>query len=294
MGINLGHVQLTVTNLERSTAFYRDSLGLALLQLEGFSAKLGAADQVLVDLLENPEVRKYPRRTGLYHFALRTPTRLAFAGILQHLLEIQTPLQGFADHLVSEAIYLADPDGNGIEIYSDRPRELWFDDSGSLRMGTEPLDIQDVLSELRGNGGWESMPSGTVLGHIHLHVGYLQPAVVFYQRILGLNLMASLGDSAAFLAADSYHHHIGLNTWNGVGAAPPPPDSVGLRYFSLKLPDEVSHSELLERLYQAGVEPVQHGDGYLVTDPSQNKILIQQRLSDSDTDERILVNTASL
>lgn len=273
-GIKLGHVQLTVTDLERATAFYRDSLGLALLQLEGFSAKLGAADQELVVLVENPEARKYPRRTGLYHFALRTPTRLEFAGVLQHLLEVQTPLQGFADHLVSEAIYLADPDGNGIEIYHDRPRELWFDDSGSLRMGSEPLDIQDVLNEMDGSGRGEGMPPGTVLGHIHLHVAYLQPTVEFYQRIMGLDLMASLGDSAAFLAADGYHHHIGLNTWNGVGATSPPPDTVGLRYFSFELPDEASRSELLMRLEQAGIEHVRQDDAYLVTDPSQNKILV--------------------
>lgn len=273
-GIKLGHVHLTVTDLERSINFYRDFIGLDLLQANGPSAQLGVADQVLVILSEIPDARKYSHRTGLYHFALRTPTRLAFAGILQHLLATNTPLQGFADHLVSEAIYLADPDGNGIEIYHDRPRESWFDETGSLRMGTEPLYIQEVLSELNGSGDWESMTPGTELGHIHLHVAYLQPAVEFYRRILGLDLIASLADSAAFLAADGYHHHIGLNTWNGVGATPPPPDAIGLRYFSLELPDEVSHSELLERVEQAGIELEQHDGGCLIADPSKNKLLI--------------------
>jgi len=274
-GIKLGYVQLTVSDLNRTIAFYRDSLGLDLLQADGRCAKLGAADQVLVILSEIPAASKYPRRSGLYHFALRTPTRLAFAGLLQHLLATQTPLQGFADHLVSEAVYLSDPDGNGIEVYCDRPHSDWYDEAGHLRMGTEPLDIEDVLKELNSNGNWVSIHPGTVLGHIHLHVDYLDPAVDFYQRILGLDFIASLADSAAFLSADGYHHHVGLNTWNGAGAAPPPPNSVGLRYFSLDLPDEASRSELLERLARSSIEPEPHHDGFLIADPSHNKILIR-------------------
>ncbi len=273
-GIKLGHVHLTVTDLDRTIAFYRDFLRLDLLQADGRCAKLGAADQVLVILSEIPAASKYPRRSGLYHFALRTPTRLVFAGLLQHLLATQTPLQGFADHLVSESVYLSDPDGNGIEIYCDRPHSEWYDEAGHLRMGTEPLDIQGVLNELNSSGNRVRTHPGIVLGHIHLHVDYLDPAVDFYQRILGLDLIASLADSAAFLSADGYHHHVGLNTWNGAGAAPPPPNSVGLRYFSLELPDEASRSELLERIDQAGIASQLHADGLLVSDPAKNNILI--------------------
>lgn len=142
-------------------------------------------------------------------------------------------------------------------------------------MGTKPLDVQALLNELNGCPSWDGMPIGTLLGHIHLHIGYLEPAVDFYRNILGLNLMASLADSAAFLSADGYHHHVGINTWHGKGAQSPRMDATDMRYFTIELPNEASRLELLECLDRFGIEPVPHDDGFLIADRSHNKILIR-------------------
>jgi len=270
----LGYVHLTVSDLGRSLAFYQRSLGFQLHRREAETAYLGAGGDDLLVLTERPGAIRVPRRTGLYHFAILVPSRLALAQSFQNLIETETKLDGGADHLVSEALYLSDPDGNGIELYRDLPRSAWEYENGMPRMATEPFDFQGVLGELENDPGpWSGLHPDTVLGHIHLHVAHLPEAVAFYEKVLGLDLVTVIQGSAAFLSAGGYHHHLGVNTWNGVGAPPPPPDSVGLRYFTVQLPNEKEQAELLARIGNAGVSIEKREHGLFVSDPSQNGIM---------------------
>ena len=269
--ISLGYVHLTVSDLERSLRFYERALGFQIHKQEGDNAHLGAGGDNLLVLQEEPGAVKLPGRTGLYHFAVLVPSRAALAQSLNNLIETETELQGFADHLVSEAIYLADPDGNGIEIYRDRPPSDWEYENGTLKMGTEPFDFEGVLAELqRSPQVWSGLHSETVLGHMHLHVADLGLAQVFYQDVLGFDLVMRAFGSAAFLSAGGYHHHIGINTWNGVGAPAPPPRAAGLRYFTVKLPDEGELDQLVSRLKGAKVAFERRNGGVFVRDPSEN------------------------
>jgi catechol 2,3-dioxygenase len=269
----LGYVHLTVSDLKRSISFYERALGFQVHEKKEASASLGAGRDDLLVLTEEPGAESVPKRTGLYHFAILVPSRLALAQSLKNMIETETDMQGFADHLVSEAIYLADPDGNGIEIYRDRPKAAWEYENGRLKMGTEPLDIESVLAELNNYPQtWQGLQSETVLGHMHLHVANLQAAQEFYQETLRFDLMVNLYGSAAFLSAGGYHHHVGINTWNGVGAPPPPPGAVGLRYFMIKLPDSAALYQLLTRLNEAHVVYENSNGGVFVRDPSENGI----------------------
>ncbi len=275
----LGYVHLTVSNFDRSLPFYQNALGFRLHRREGNTACLGAGGRDLLVLTERPEARHPRGATGLYHFAILVPSRLALANSLKHLAETQTPVEGFADHLVSEAVYLPDPDGNGIEIYRDRPREEWIDGDGNFRMGTEPLDIDGVLSELNGlDNAWNGLDPATTLGHMHLQVSNIRDAYSFYCGVLGFDLMANLG-SALFISAGGYHHHLGLNTWGTAGAPPPPPDSVGLRCFIVRLPNQAEVDKALERVRKAGLPMEEHDDGWLVRDPSSNSIVLSSAQS---------------
>jgi len=277
----LGYVHLTVSDLERSLAFYQRSLGFQLHRREAETAYLGAGGRDLLVLTERPGAIRVLRRTGLYHFAILVPSRLALAQSLQNLIETEAKLDGGADHLVSEALYLSDPDGNGIEIYRDFPRSAWEYENGMPRMATEPFDFQGVLRELENNPRpWAGLHPDTVLGHMHLHVARLPEAVAFYETVLGFDLVAVIQGSAAFLSAGGYHHHLGVNTWNGVGASPPPPDAVGLRYFTVQLPNEKEQAELLARLGNAGVPIEKREHGLFVSDPSQNGIVFTVNGSD--------------
>jgi catechol 2,3-dioxygenase len=272
--LTLGYVHLTVNDLDRSLVFYQNALGFNVHRREGGTAYLGAGGADLLALTEQRGARHYPRRTGLYHFAVLVPSRLELAHSLKRIAETETPVQGFADHLVSEAIYLSDLDGNGIEIYRDRPRNEWVDADGNFRMGAEPLDIDGVLSELRGNGSeWTGLHSGTVLGHMHLQVRNIAEANAFYCNVLGFDLMAHLG-SALFISAGGYHHHIGLNTWASLGAPPPPPDAVGLRYFVIRLPNQAEVEKVLGRARNVDLPVEEHAQGWWVRDPSQNAIVL--------------------
>lgn len=269
----LGYVSLTVSDLRRSVRFYQESLGFKLLQEEESTAYLGAGEETLLVLDEQPGAMHYARRTGLYHFAILTPSRKELGSVLKNLIESETRIQGGADHLVSEAIYLTDPDGNGIEIYRDRPRVEWEYEGGTLKMATDPLDFQGILGAADGNGAtWTGLDVETRLGHMHLHVADLSQAAVFYEHALGFDLQLYYGTSAAFLAAGGYHHHIGINTWNGVGAPPPPPGSVGLRHYSVTIPSQDEMARLIERMERAGVSYEENEDGLFVKDPSQNGI----------------------
>ena len=235
----MGPVHLTITDLSRAVEFYQSVIGLQLLHRSDDLAWMGAGgDSPLLVLTENPDAQpKQPRTTGLYHLALLVPSRLDLARSLQHLTESSCPLQGLSDHLVSEALYLSDPDGNGIEIYADRPRDSWRTRNGQLELSTVPLNVDDLLMELgQQDAAWSGLPTETRIGHVHLHVSDLGQAEAFYRDLLGFDVVSRYGPSASFVSAGGYHHHIGMNTWAGVGVPSPPADGVGLRFFTIQLP----------------------------------------------------------
>lgn len=274
---HLGPVHLTVSSLDRALLFYVDLLGFRVLRHRWDQVHLGVEEaKPLVVLQERPGARpKPPRTTGLYHFALLLPSRKELARALRRLAESYYPLQGAADHLVSEALYLADPDGNGIEIYADRPRSAWSREGGQVRMATDPLDVESLRAELQGdNQPWQGLPPGTHIGHVHLQVADLGRAEAFYHQLLGFDLMQRYGSGALFLSAGGYHHHIGLNTWTSKGAPPPPSEAVGLRYFTICLPNQAELERVRERLEEAGVEFKAQDGGLSLQDPSGNGILL--------------------
>ncbi len=272
---HIGCVHLQVRDRERALAFYRDLLGFREIGREGATVLLSAAGSLppLLALTERPGARpKPPRTTGLYHVAIRLPTRRDLARALRRLLEHGWPFQGFSDHGVSEALYLADPDGNGLEIYRDRPREQWPWWAGRLRMVTKPLDVEDLLREATPEP-WDGLPAGTDIGHIHLHVADLDEAEAFYSGILGLEVTQRDYPGARFFAAGGYHHHVGTNVWAGRGA-PPPADAVGLRAFALVVPEEAAWAGIRARALAAGL-PVREGPSVLfLRDPSANRLQV--------------------
>jgi catechol 2,3-dioxygenase len=270
----VGVVHLTVADLDRSVAFYRETIGLVELAREDGRAALGANGTELVVLVEQPGAKPAPRATGLFHLALRVPARAELARWLAHAARERIPLDGLSDHFVSEAIYLADPDGHGIEIYADRPREHW---QGQVaRMTTLPLDVAGLLSELDDPAGdaFPGLAAGTEMGHVHLQVASVPDAIGFYRDVLGFELMATYGEQAAFLSAGGYHHHVGVNTWNSLGAAPPPPGAAALRHATIVLPDAEERDRVAARVEDAGGELATHLDGILVHDPSGNPLVL--------------------
>ncbi|HVQ40577.1 MAG TPA: VOC family protein [Vicinamibacterales bacterium] len=281
---SIGAVHLTIANLDRSLRFYIDRLGFQLRARQEGMAALGAGGDDLVVLYEAPEAKAAPRTAGLYHFAILVPSRIDLARALRQLAMMQTPMQGFSDHLVSEAIYLADPDGNGIEVYRDRPRAEWQYVDGRLRMATDPLDVEALLREADRDAhgadrAGETMPAtvlpaGTRIGHMHLHASFLEDAEEFYTRALGLDVTARYGGSATFMSAGGYHHHVAANTWAGVGAPQPPRGAIGLRHFELRVPDRAARDSAGESLQRAGVSVSSEGEALLVEDPSGHVIAV--------------------
>ena len=233
---HIGAVSLTVRDLERSIAFYRDVLGFRVGKDDATAAALSADGvETLIELHERRDAVLRPRRsTGLFHFAILVPNRAALGRSLRHLTEQDWPLTGVADHLVSEALYLTDPDGLGIEIYRDRPRQDWRRVNGQIAMATDPLDLQSVANEPGAERLWTGLEAGTVIGHVHLHVASLVEAERLYCGSVGFEPMVRTYPGALFVAAGGYHHHLGLNTWMGEGAPPPPEHAVGLRSFTVE------------------------------------------------------------
>ncbi|HET7043967.1 MAG TPA: VOC family protein [Gaiellaceae bacterium] len=269
----VGPVHLTVADLERSLGFYATAIGLETLEAGERRATLGAGGRALLVLVEEPGARPAAGHTGLYHFALLVPGRSDLARWLAHAARDRVPLTGLSDHFVSEAIYLTDPDGHGIEIYRDRPREHW-EGQVAEAMTTLPLDVQDLLGVLDDTASepFDRLAAGTVMGHVHLKVAAVEDTVAFYRDALGLGLMARFGAQAAFLSAGGYHHHLGANTWESAGASPPPPGSAALRRATVVLPDGAERDRVVARLEAAG-HPVAEADGGpLVHDPSGNAI----------------------
>src|ERR671932_843246 len=267
----MGPVHLTVSDLERSLDYYRRVVGLDVLEQGAGRATLGADSTELLGLVEQPGAQPSDGYTGLYHFALLAPDRPSLARWLAHAVRDQVPLTGLSDHYVSEAIYLRDPDRHGIEIYADRPRDLWEGRVGE-RMTTEPLDVRDLLGEA--DGDFDGLPAGTTMGHVHLKVAAIPATVEFYRDVLGFDLVVERVPQAAFLSAGGYHHHLGANTWESAGASPPPEGSAALRYATVVLPSAEARDEAVHRVADAGQEPEATATGTLVRDPSGNAVLL--------------------
>lgn len=274
----MGRVHLTVADLGHSLAYYQQGIGLKLLRQDGPTAYLGAGASELLVLTEQPGARPTRGTTGLYHFALLVPSRLELARTLQHLINGQTPIYGASDHAVSEALYLTDPDGHGIEIYRDRPRQEWEYPNGSLKLVTEPFDADGVLSELTGSEPvWTGLHPDTRMGHVHLHVNHIPAAEEFYNDLLGFELIARYGAGASFVAAGGYHHHLGLNTWAGVGVPPPPKDTARLLWYEIVLPNTAVLSQLTRHLQEAGITLNRRDGRIFIQDPASNTILLTPR-----------------
>jgi catechol 2,3-dioxygenase len=271
----LGPVHLTVADLERSLGYYTTAIGLETLDHGAGHATLGAGDRALLVLVEEPGARPAAGHTGLYHFALLVPRRDELARWLAHAARDRVALVGLSDHFVSEAIYLSDPDGHGIEIYQDRPRAHWEGQVGA-RMTTLPLDVQALLGELDDPASepFEGLAAGTVMGHVHLKVAAVDDTVAFYRDVLGFALMARLGAQAAFLSAGGYHHHVGANTWESARASPPPAGAAALLHATVVLPDDGERDRVLARLEEAGHRVSEEGGAPLVRDPSGNALAL--------------------
>jgi catechol 2,3-dioxygenase len=219
----IGWTALTIARLERSVQFYTDVLGFAVLQQQPGTAVLGVERTPLLVLVEQPGVRpRSPRTTGLFHFAILVPSRVELGRSLRRLVTAGYPLEGASDHLVSEALYLSDPDNNGIEIYRDRPRDEWRWTNGQVAMASEPVDLAGLVGEAERDGRpWTGLAAGTRIGHMHLQVADIQQAETFYHGVFGFDV-AARWPGALFVSAGGYHHHLGLNTWYTKGAPQPP------------------------------------------------------------------------
>jgi len=275
----IGKVRLRVADVDDLTTFYERVIGLGAVERDGALVRLGPQGrEPLIELISAPGAPPAPSfSTGLFHLAVLVPDRVELARSLQRVAGAGWRLTGASDHLVSEALYLQDPEGNGIEIYGDRPREQWNHDGGELRMATLPLDLQSVLGELDApEQAANGMPAAATIGHVHLQVADIPEAEGFYNGDLGLDVMVRSYPGALFLAAGGYHHRVGMNTWQSAGAPPPPDGSLGLDRYELVLPDAAARDAVAERLAGGG-EVVRLDEGVLTTDPSGNRVLLTAR-----------------
>lgn len=281
----IGHVSLTVASLERQTAFYQQVLGFKLHWQDGDAAGLGAGGADLLRLAQKPGAKRYRGVTGLYHFAVLFPDRPELARAVARLFALQYRNYP-TDHIMTKTTYLDDAEGNGIELYAESPEDGTFSITGdrfvtrradgTLSDGREPLDVEALFSHLKPDDALDvPVPEQTRIGHVHLHVRDVQEAVDFYHGVIGFDVMGiSESFRAAFVSAGGYHHHLGLNTWLGEGAPPPPADAAGLRHFTVVLPDEAELNKVLERVQKAGIPSEATEDGVLVRDPSQNGMVL--------------------
>ena len=273
----LGAVRLQVADIDRSLAYYQNVLGLQMLGREEGRATLGAEGEgePLVVLHEDRAVRPVPRSglLGLYHFAILLPDRAALGRFIAHLGRLGE-YAGSADHAVSEALYLTDPDGLGIEVYADRPRGQWRHQDRQLYMTTEPLDIRSLLAAA-GDDAWTGMPSGTTMGHVHLHVGDLERAEAFYHRALGFDKIVWSYPGALFLSAGGYHHHLGNNTWSP--GPPASPSDARLLQWTVVLPAAADVAAAADSLRAAGQEVSESEEGVVAADPWGTRVRLTQR-----------------
>jgi catechol 2,3-dioxygenase len=281
----LGPVSLTVANLDNQVAFYQQALGLRLHWREGNQAGLGAGGNDLLRLTERPNLKRYRGVTGLYHFAVLFPNRRELARAVARLFALRYRNHP-TDHIMTKTTYLDDPEGNGIELYAESPEEGTFAiengefvtrrTDGTLSDGREALDVEALFGLLRDDDRLDvPLPPETRIGHVHLHVHDVAEAVAFYHGLLGFDVMGqSPKFQAAFVSAGGYHHHLGLNTWQGQGAPPPPPDAAGLDYFTVCLPNVAELETILGRVRAAGRPIESQANGWLMHDPSRNALVL--------------------
>ncbi|MFA1820998.1 VOC family protein [Virgibacillus oceani] len=271
--VYVGEVSINVTNLKKALTFYQTVIGFRVLEETDNRAILTADGSTPLLTLEQPDdvLPKEERTTGLFHFAILLPSREDLSAFLKHIAQAGIRI-GASDHYVSEAIYLSDPDGNGIEVYRDRPASEWSWSDGQVAMATEPLDTEGVLAA--GNKAWKGLPEKTVMGHIHLHVADLEKTEQFYSNGLGFKVVTNY-PGALFTSTADYHHHIGLNVWNGVGAPAPKRNSAGMNWFSLEFPDKETRFEAVERLRDMGANVTKEENNYIAEDPSEIQIQLR-------------------
>ncbi|NLW22861.1 MAG: VOC family protein [Tissierellia bacterium] len=269
----VNHVVLKVSNIEKSIEFYENILGFKSINRENKKVEISADGINPILTLEEPEnvKPKELRRTGLYHFALLMPSRKELGKILKHIRDLNYPLIGASHHGISEAIYLQDIDDNGIEIYADTPVSSWQWRDDQLDMPTRRLDLESIIEEGKGEE-FKSIHPKTIIGHIHLHVADLEEAERFYVDGLGFNVVSKIPRQAIFTSTGGYHHHIAFNVWNGIGIPAPSKDSVGMKYYSIKLPDEKERLKTVDNLVRLGYEVNSQAGNIITFDPSENEI----------------------
>jgi len=282
----MGAISLTVANLDNQLEFYQKAMGFKLHWREGNKAGLGAGGADLLLLTEEPGLKKYRGVTGLYHAAYLFPSRRDLAIAMARLFALKYP-NSPTDHIMTKTTYLDDLEGNGIELYCESPEDgSWkFANGryesrrvdGSWSDGREPLDVEALFKHLKDDDQLDApVPPETRIGHVHLHVRDVEEAVDFYHNIIGFDVMGlAKAYRMGFVSAGGYHHHLGLNTWQGEGAPPPPPDAVGLRYFSIDLPTQAAYDEVAARVDAAGIPSKLTEAGLLLQDPSQNGVMLR-------------------
>jgi catechol 2,3-dioxygenase len=266
--LHIGGAGMVVRDPDRVTAYYRDMLGLAVQEQTAQKATLGVGGIALLQLIRRPDVLPDdPREAGLYHTAFLMPTRADLARWILHAAKTRVPITGASDHDVSEAIYLDDPEGNGVEVYSDRPREKWRRDGQSILQKTDPLDIDAILREIDpATATYAGAPEGLRIGHIHLRVGDVARAEAFYSGALGLDVTRRRF-GATFLSSGGYHHHVAVNVWHSNGAGIRNAKRAGLDWFAMEVNDQPTLDGVQKRLEAAGVAINEIPGGFAATDP---------------------------
>ncbi|NLC02704.1 MAG: VOC family protein [Tissierellia bacterium] len=274
--IYVDFIHLKVEDITRALEFYGDIMGFGILERTEGMAVLTADGINPIIRLEQPKgvIPKIPRRTGLYHFAILLPEAKDLGIFLKHIRSKEYPITGGANHGVSMAVYLEDPDDNGIEIYVDTHSSSWNWKEENIEMTNKPLDYNQLILDA-GGAEWAGIPVNTIIGHIHLHVADLKEAKEFYVDGLGFDLVMEMRDSALFLSSGGYHHHVGLNTWNGKGANPLPDNSVGMKYFSIMFPDNQERLNTIHKLKTLGYTTFEKKDKIFIKDPSLNLIQLK-------------------
>lgn len=264
--LRIGAVRLKVRDLDVVSTFYQTVLGLTLIETGDRRVTLGTATTPLLELVGDAALAPHdPRQAGLFHTAFLMPTRADLARWLAHVTATRTPLQGASDHIVSEALYLVDPEGNGIEVYADHPVSQWHGESGEIRMSTDPLDLQDLLQSAEGTK-WSGFPESGSVGHVHLQVGDTLTADSFYRDILGLDI-ATRYPGASFYGSGGYHHQIAGNIWNSRGAGTRPEDMAGLDAVEIVVRDAADLAAIAARANSAGMRCLKDNGGLTLHDP---------------------------
>ena len=266
--LHIGTVGLVARNLDRLTAYYHDLLGLEVIERTSRIVRLGVGDAALIELEHRPEAEPDdPREAGLYHTAFLMPARTDLARWVLHIARERVPVTGASDHGVSEAFYLDDPEGNGVEVYSDRPPETWDWNNGLIKMKTEPLDIQDIVRSVEPDARYDHAPGGLRVGHIHLRVGDVDTAEQFYRDGVGLAVTRGGRHGASFMSTGRYHHHLAGNVWHSAGAGRRDGRRAGLAWFAFEASDKAALDAAEVRLSAAGAELSDLPGGFEAVDP---------------------------